>query len=47
MIGAEATSGRFHRPIDLRATRRNHRQLQAKRILIIAANVLRRVSVAS
>lgn len=46
MIGAEATSSRFHRPIDLRATRRNHRQLQAKRILIIAANVTLALTVA-
>jgi cell division protein FtsQ len=45
LIGAEATN-RFHRPVDLRATRRNHRQLQARRILIIAANVALALTIA-
>jgi cell division protein FtsQ len=45
MIGAEATN-RFHRPVDLRATRRNQRQLQARRMLIIAANLTLALTVA-
>lgn len=31
---------RFMRPMDLRVTRRNHRRLQAQKILLIAANVV-------
>lgn len=31
---------RFMRPMDLRVTRRNHRRLQAQKVLLVAANVV-------
>lgn len=37
MIGVDAT--RFRRPMDVRAVRRNQRQVQTQRLLFIAANI--------
>lgn len=38
---------RFMRPMDLRVTRRNHRRLQVQRILMVGANVLLVLTLAS